>query len=108
MFKSTRKARQFNYDPLFYDQKKEEKDRRQRLNNIDVDLDATSEEKYVPGSFIHKSRVKRMTISQEEVTIKNNATKIRLIIFIILLALLSYFLINFNGFEIMIESFKNQ
>ncbi len=106
MFKLGRKARQFNYTPLFYDQKKEEKEQRQRLNGIDID--STSEEKYIPGSIIRKGRMKRMTISEEEKSIKSRATAIRLIVFIALLALATYFLITFTGFEIIVKSFRGE
>ncbi len=106
MFKLGRKPRQFNYSPMHYNPKEEAKEKRQRLNGVDID--SSAEEKYIPGNIIHKGRVKRMTISEEERSIKSRSTTIRLIIFMALLALATYFLITFTGFEVIVESFRGE
>ncbi|MFI3268289.1 MAG: hypothetical protein R3Y51_06185 [Rikenellaceae bacterium] len=97
------KPRQFNYEPRYYDPKKEERDARQRALGI-IEEDE-KDKKYVPGSYIRSKRIQRM-LGVENKPKKNNALRVALVRFAIaitLLIALCYFIINFKGLEKLLE-----
>jgi hypothetical protein len=82
----TPKARQFHYEPLFYDAEKEA--REERIKKIMREVNATSTEGYKPG-------ITRGTL-RDYYKGKNRSDRyntLRLLIIIIALVLLAYFLI---------------
>ncbi|MEG1635089.1 MAG: hypothetical protein RR141_05835 [Rikenellaceae bacterium] len=103
---NNKKPRQFNYKPRFYNPEEEERERRRRLSGIEID--APKNEKYIPGSLIKQGRVQRMTITEEEKSLKDRSSMIRLIIFMVLLAIAAYFLITFTGFETIVRAFRGE
>lgn len=93
-----RKARQFTYNPRFYDPQKEERDARQRVNG--VINEGSKEKKYIPGSIIRAHRIKRMTyVEEKDSKQKARVIIIRFIIAMALLCLVAYFIITFDGIE---------
>lgn len=98
-----RKPRQFNYEPRYYDPKKEEREIRQRALGI-TDEENQKDAKYVPGSYIRSQRVKRI-LSVDVEPKKNQKLKVALVRFaiaMILLLLFGYFIISFNGIEALL------
>lgn len=100
-----KKPRQFNYKPRFFNPEEEERERRKRFSDIDLDA---KDDKYIPGSIVQHERIKRMTISEQEKALKNRSSKMRLIIFMILLILAAYFLLTFTGFETIVKAFRGE
>lgn len=103
---NSKKPRQFNYKPRFYNPEEEERERRKRFS--DIDIDAKKDEKYIPGSIVRQGRIERMTISEQEKALKNRSSMIRLVIFMVLLATAAYFLITFTGFETIVRAFRGE
>lgn len=98
------KPRQFNYEPRYFDPKKEEREARQRALGI-IEPENAEDDKYIPGSYIKSKRVRRMLAIDEDKD-KKNSLKVGLIRFIIamvLLLLLAYFIINFKGLELLVK-----
>ncbi len=87
----TRKPKQFEYKPLYWNPEKEEREERQRLAKLlDPDTDM-EEEGYVPGSILRASRARRMERSRNVQTSSKTAI-IRLVIFFILVGIVIIYL----------------
>ncbi|MFI3263029.1 MAG: hypothetical protein R3Y26_08990 [Rikenellaceae bacterium] len=96
------KPRQFNYEPRYYDPKKEEREARQSA--LGIIKEDEKEKKYVPGIYIRSKRVQRM-LSIDDKPKKNNALRVavvRFIIAIVLLIALGYFIVSFKGLEMLL------
>jgi hypothetical protein len=86
-FKSKR-ARQFNYKPWFYDPAKEEREKRNRILKAGMDLSADAERSEVQMRLHEKWKESRSALKQRS---KSN---FRLIVIIGLLLMASYYLLK--------------
>lgn len=103
-FFSRPKARQFNYQPRYYDPKKEETEARKRRVLGDKAVDHTAEnQKYVPGLYIQKARVNRISIAPSKKEKKRIIT-VRFIIFLVVLGLITYTIISTSFFDIFVKN----
>ena len=98
------KPRQFNYKPLYYDPKKEEWEEKKRrvLGEEALADEDKKQEKYVPGSYIQKARLNRITAEPEKKQ-KQNTFIIRFIIVLALLFIIAYFIINSQWLDAWLE-----
>ena len=102
-----RKPRQFSYQPRFYDPEKELRDQRRReLLGDDAEEAPEVKKKYVPGSYIRASRMRRMlpeTVKEKKQ--KMSVAAVRFVIAVVLLLLLAYVILNLNltGFTQMLS-----
>lgn len=102
-----RKPRQFSYKPIYFDPEKEEREERRRAS----EESAEAEKNYVPGSLIHAARRSRIMGTGKKASSIESADKqrriiIRLAIFLILLFLIGYAMMQSNFFEVVLSMKK--
>jgi len=89
----TRKPREFNYRPRYYDPEQEAWEGRKKEVRADRemlgDTFKDSDEEYVPGQYVRQIRIRRGVTARRMAEKKNKAGNVRIIILIVLsLALL--------------------
>ena len=92
-----KKAKQFNYKPVYWDAEKEAREERRRAAMIDIDKDP-NEVDYTPGEFIRSARIKRMQ-STNRMQSKSKIALFRIAIFIVLVFAVLYVMTGF--FELL-------
>lgn len=102
-----RKPRQYSYKPIYFDPEKDEREERRRASEQSVD----AEKNYVPGSLVHASRRARIMGTSRKPSAIESADKsrriiIRLAIFLVLLFLVGYAMLESNLFEVMLSMKK--
>lgn len=99
------KPRQFSYKPVYFDPEQDERTAREAKNAVGDD--------YVPGSIVRGMRMERHTTGSDVNSKKmaqdaRNRTVIRLMIFLCLLFLVAYIVMNSTMLETMFTVFKGK
>lgn len=88
----TRKPRQFNYNPRYYDPDKEAREQRRReLLGPDAD-DRKDDKEYHPGRYVKEMRLRRGIVAERRRQGKSRSGLIRLALLVGLAALILWYL----------------
>lgn len=88
-----RRARQFDYQPRYYDPEKEAREQRRReVLGGEAQTPGGEDKKYVPGAYIHQARVNRVTAARDNRGRKRRSV-IRTVLVLVMLLLAAYLIV---------------
>lgn len=90
----TRKPRQFEYKPRFYDPDKEAWEQRRKELFGEEETPSGKDEKYHPGQYVEQMRFRRGIMAERQRNAKRRPAVMRLALLIALLGLLGWYIFS--------------